>query len=127
MREFRWVPGRGMDAAALERLREHFPCPREPMGEAWFMGETREMYPELQGDLATLPAEDIQRPLAEIASGYSAFGPMDEWNEWYYYLLAQLAPRSHDGTTSGSFVEILVTGFIAMYPNGVYSAPYKTF
>jgi hypothetical protein len=116
-----------MDAAALERMRGHFRRPSEPMGEAWFMAEEREMYPQLLGDLENLPADEIQRPMAEIASGYSCFGPMDEWNEWFHYLLPQMLPRCHDGSISASFVETLITGYIALYPNGVHSAPYKTF
>ena len=97
------------------------------MGEAWFMGETRQMYPQLLGDLEKLSADEIQKPMADIASGYSAFGPMDEWYQWYHYLLPQMLPRCHDGNIVASVVEILVTDFIAIYPNGVRVAPYKTF
>jgi len=126
MNSFLWIPGKGIDKAALKRLQEHFPCPKEPMGEAWFMGEERRMYPELFGDLAALSAFELELVLAEIASGTSAFGPMEEWNSWYHYLLAQTLPRAHDNYVS-SLLESLVTGFLAIYPTGVYSAPYKQF
>lgn len=126
MNSFLWIPGKGMDSSALKRLQSHFPRPKEPMGEAWFMGEQRRMFPELLGDLASLPVQDIQAPLGEISSGFSSFGPMKEWNSWYHYLLAQTLPRAHDEHVY-SLLESLVTGFMAVYPNGVYSTAYKTF
>jgi len=116
-----------MDAAALARLREHFRRPSHPMGEAWFMGEERRMYRELMGDLDRIPAREILIPLNEIPAGYSAFGPMEEWHDWYHHLLAALLPRCHERSVMQSIIESLVTGFVAIYPNGVHSAPYKTF
>jgi hypothetical protein len=126
MDSFLWIPCKGIDAAALKRLQSHFPRPKEPMGEAWFMSEERRMYPELLGDLSTLPMRELEIPLSEISSGTSAFGPMEEWDNWYHYLLAQTLPRAHDAYVN-SLLESLVTGFMAIYPNGVYSAPYKQF
>jgi len=126
LNSFLWIPGKGVDAAALKRLQSHFPRPKEPMGEAWFMGPERQMFPELLGDLDALPVREIQIALGEISSGTSSFGPMEEWNSWYHYLLAQALPRPHDGSLA-SLLESLVTGFMAVYPNGVYSAPYKQF
>lgn len=90
------------------------------------MGAERRMFPELLGDLASIPVQQIEAPLAEISSGMSAFGPKEEWNSWYHYLLAQTLPRAHDAYVY-SLLESLVTGFMAVYPNGVYSAPYKQF
>jgi hypothetical protein len=95
------------------------------MGEAWFMGE-RKMYPELQGDLASLSAWDLQIALAEIPAGTSSFGPLGEWHDWYHYLLGQLVPRAHDAFVY-SLVETLISGFISQYPNGVFAAPYRQF
>jgi len=123
---FVWKPGAGIDPEALTRLRLYFKKPREPMGEAWFMSEERRMFPELQGDLAELSAWDLQIPLEEIASGTSSFGPSEEWREWYHYLLGQLIPRSHDALLN-PLIELLVTGFVAQYPNGIHSPPYPGF
>lgn len=123
---FVWTPGRGIDADALARLQLTFRKPPEPMGEAWFMSETRRMFPELQGELADLTAQELQIPLAEIATGTSSFGPFGEWATWYHYLLGQLIPRSHDASVY-SLLEILVTGFVAQYPNGVHRPPYPEF
>jgi hypothetical protein len=124
--EFRWIPGQGMDRDRIERLREHFGRPSQPMGQAWFMGEERRMFPELAGDVDELGVSEIQHAVNEIPAGYSAFGPMREWHDWYHYLLPKLLPRAHDFSTA-SILESLITGFMAIYPNGVYSAPYKTF
>ena len=58
-----WIPELGPDPAALDRMARAFPKPPTPMGEAWFMGNEREMYPQLLGDLDALPDDDIERPL----------------------------------------------------------------
>ncbi len=96
------------------------------MGEAWFMGDDRKMYPELMSDLGEVSTCDLQGPLGEIASGTSSFGPMDEWSTWYHYLLGKVLPRSHEAHVS-YLLESLLTAFMALYPNGVYREPYKGF
>src|SRR5258708_25808974 len=70
---FLWVPGQGPDAVALDRMAKAFAKPKNPMGEAWFIGEVREMYPELLGDLDQLTDEQIYKPLEELARGISSF------------------------------------------------------
>jgi hypothetical protein len=126
MKQFLWVPGQGIDPSALARLRSHFPQPSDPMGEAWFMGDERRMFTELLGDLDRLPVEAFQEPLAELASGTGSFGPQPEWQAWYPYLLGALLPRSHDFCFS-YLLESLITGFIALHPNGVHQPPYPAF
>jgi hypothetical protein len=126
MEQFLWTPGKGVDALALARLRAHFPKPAEPMGEAWFMGNERKLFRELLGNLENISTQDLQQPFAEIATGISAFGPMEEWASWYHYLLGALLPRSHDAFVS-YLSESLLTGFMAIYPNGIYREPYAGF
>ena len=126
MKNFSWQSGNGINYESHNRLRKHFMQPKEPMGEAWFMGEERYLYNELQGDLANLSAYDLQEPLREIASGTSSFGPMVEWHSWYHYLLVELLPRSHESFVY-SLLESLITGFMALYPDGVNTLPYKGF
>lgn len=96
------------------------------MGEAWFMGEKRHLFHELMGDLSQISAWDLQKPLGEIASGTSCFEPMEEWNVWYHYLLAQLLPRSHEEFVS-SLLESLISGLFALYPTGMHTPPYPEF
>ena len=123
---FRWVPGKGPDPAALARLTDAFPKPTKPMGEAWFMGEVRELYPELLGELDHLTDEQLHKPLEEIASGTSSFGPMDEWIEWYHYLLPRLLVRNWSWHLFQP-AELLITGFVGQHPDSGGSLPYPTF
>lgn len=127
LKTFVWIPGHGVDAAALQRLQSQFGKPAEPMGEAWFMGEHRRMFPELRGPLDPLPTSALHEPLVEIASGTLSFGPQREWHAWYHFLLGQLLPRGHEAFAGHSLLEILVTGFMSLYPNGVHREPYAGF
>ena len=92
-RPFRWHPGDGLHPGCLQRMRAKLRRPAKPMGEAWFMGEDRHMFVSLLGDLERCSSEELRAPLEEIASGIASFGPMDEWTDWYRYLLAQLVAR----------------------------------
>ena len=122
---FLWIPGQGLDAESVLRMREQFRRPRAPMGEAWFMGEERHMFEELLGGLDALDLEQLRRPLEEITSGNSSFGPMDEWTHWYRYLLAQLVTR-HAENSFDSLYQHLVAAFIALHPRGI-DGPYAGF
>jgi hypothetical protein len=96
------------------------------MGEAWFMGDKRRMYDELFWGPEFLKAAELQRPLAEIASGTGSFGPRPEWQDWYHYLLGRLIPRGHERHLDW-LLEILMTAFMAIYPNGIGAGPYPDF
>ncbi len=126
MKEFLWIPGNGYDEEALLRIREHFRRPSAPMGEAWFMGVEREMYDHLCGDLSQLPVDQLNEPLEEISGGTRSFGPLEEWSEWYHYLLGQTIPRSHERYVY-YLLEDLITAFISQYPEGVIREPYRGF
>lgn len=117
-----WIPGLGPDPTALDRMARAFPKPPTPMGEAWFMGTEREMYPQLLGDLDALPDEDIARVLEEITSGSNSFGPFKEWIEWYHYLLPRLIRREWKRTYYHP-AERLITAFMAQYPTSDGSLP----
>jgi hypothetical protein len=107
-------------------MAQAFLKPPTPMGEAWFMGTEREMYPQLLGDLDALPDEDIARPLEEIASGSSSFGTFEEWIEWYHYLLPRLILRKWVPTYYHP-AELLITAFMAQHPTSEGSLPYPRF
>ncbi len=38
---YKWEPCVGPSPEVIERMRARFPMPKEPTGEAWFMGEKR--------------------------------------------------------------------------------------
>lgn len=121
-----WVPGEGPDVGAVERLCRSFTKPKTPMGEAWFMSEQRQMFPELAGDLARLKDERLAKPLQELASGPAAFGPREEWTDWYHYLMPRLLPRAHEGLFP-SIYELLVTAFFTQHPRSGGPQPYPGF
>ena len=97
------------------------------MGEAWFMGESRKMFDELLGDLDYIGTEQIQQVLVEIASGTSSFGEMDEWTDWFHYLMPRLLDRSHENFVDYT-LENLITCFVALHPDeNRVSGPYASF
>jgi hypothetical protein len=126
VRPYAWQPGTGPDALALARMRNHFKRPDAPMGEAWFMGDSRHVFVELMGNLDSLSVGHLHQPFEEIASGTSSFGFLEEWNAWYHYLLAALLPRANEHRI-GSLLEYFVTGFIAQHPHGIDEEPYQGF
>lgn len=90
------------------------------------MGKERRMFHELEGPLESLTARQLQSPLEEIASGTASFGPLAEWHNWYHYLLGALIPRCHE-TLVSPLLEVLITAFMALYPNGLGRPPYPEF
>lgn len=122
-----WKPGNGIDPKALKRLQSFFDKPTQPMGEAWFLAEERKMFTYLLGDIERLDTERCAKAIEEIYSGLSCFGHLDEWIEWYDYLLPQLTPRAHEDDIFEYLSEHLITGFMLKYPNGIHQEPYLGF
>jgi hypothetical protein len=96
------------------------------MGEAWFMGSARTMYPQLCGDLAALPDHDILQPLEEITSGSSSFGPRAEWTDWYHYLLPRVMMRQWAPTYFHP-AERLISAFMNQHSDLDGDVPYPEF
>lgn len=122
-----WIPRAGPDPDALERLSAAFPKPKKPMGEAWFMGPTRRMFHELQGELDDAPPDVVFKALEELISGPTCFGPFDEWREWFHYLLPNLIEGSHAGVVWTSGLELLATAMFAHHPHAESPEPYADF
>jgi len=122
-----WIPGLGPDPDALVRLEMAFPKPKTPMGEAWFMGETRRMFHELLGDRKDVPPDILVDALEELISGPTCFGPFDEWQEWFHYLLPNLILGSHAGPVWTSGLELLATAMFAHHPHSEGPEPYAGF
>ncbi len=86
------------------------------MGEAWFMGDDRAMFDYL----GTTPVEDLSdeqldNVLSEIASGTRSFGHMDEWDDWFAYLLHRLVALKQ-APSQRHIIELLATGFFIQHP-----------
>ena len=124
---FLWIPGRGPGGAALKRFKDRFPKPASPMGEAWFISEEREMFTELMDEPERIPVQTLSAALREIASGTTAFGPLDEWRQWFRYLLPYAIARSFEDDSNAHLVEPIITAFIAQYPSGADDSPYANF
>ncbi|MBT2749476.1 MULTISPECIES: hypothetical protein [unclassified Lysobacter] len=94
---YRWIPGHGPDPEALQRLRERAPMPKEPMGEAWFMGGERQMYTGLmQPDPRSWSKRELENALEALTSGPHSFGHSDEWSRWFDFLLPRALQRDDD-------------------------------
>lgn len=86
------------------------------MGEAWFMGDDRAMFDYL----GTVPVdelsdEQLDNVLSEIASGTRNFGHMDEWDDWFAYLLHRLVALKQ-APSQRHLIELLTTGFFIQHP-----------
>lgn len=121
-----WVPGRGPDAAALERMERAFPKPERPMGEAWFMSAKRRMYPSLLGDLDAVDDREISSALQEIATGPGGFGQREEWTVWFHHLLPRLVARDRPLQAFGG-LEVLFTAFMVQHRDTDGPWPYPGF
>lgn len=115
---FKWVPCEGPSAEAIERMRAHFTKPSEPMGEAWFLSEERYLYTELlETPLSEKSADELINVLWEITSGTGSFGRMEEWDEWFKYLLPDLALRGHEAHIYYTLAEATVSAFMVIFPS----------
>lgn len=116
--EYKWNPGKGVSVEAVERMQRHFPKPKYPMGEAWFIGKERRLYHELiNGLFSEIKPSDLSGEiLFEIASGTKSFGHREEWDEWFKYLLPQLILRSQEFYFFNELLaQSVVTAFMSIY------------
>ncbi len=119
-------PGDAPDPKAIARMRKHFPEPKEPMPEAWFMGREINFYtPDPYGDSQFLCYE-----LKQIGGGIVCFPEVQYvpvWKAWFRYLLPDLILRVR---TSNSLydpiLQTMLTTFFNIYPDGI-EEEYKGF
>ena len=115
-----WIPFQGIEEAASLRLQQSFPRPEEMMGEAWFMSETRKMYPELlERDFLSFSPSEIEKYIGEASSGVRCFpGTNSEpiWRQWFSYFLAQICTK-RAMYNHLPLVTSLVSDFVTLYPD----------
>jgi hypothetical protein len=117
---YQWIPGCGPSETSLKRMREQIKKPEEPMGEAWFISGERHLYFEMmEQDPLKLPDGYLRDVLWEIASGTKSFGHLEEWDQWFRFLLPSLIERSHKGWQS---LENTMTAFFNVFNNGITEA-----
>jgi len=119
---YQWIPGNGPSQQAIERIRSNALKPAEPMGEAWFMGETRRMFDELVPPNAVkeLDLLEINTVLFEISAGTNCFGHFPEWDEWFKYMLPDLIERAGETLWfENNLFQSVVTAFMGVYWGGV--------
>jgi hypothetical protein len=120
---YKWIPGQGPSLEALERMRAHFPKPSEPMGEAWFISETRFLWTDLlDKPLSEFPADQWEGVLWAI-SGTGNFGHLEEWEQWFRFLLPELIQRSNE---SWHLFENVINAFFNIFDQGI-TEEYKGF
>jgi hypothetical protein len=117
MTNYKWIPGQGPSLDAIERMRAHFPKLSEPMGESWFMSETRFLWTDLmEKPLADFPSDRWHEVLWDIASGTSSFGHLEEWDSWFRFLLPALIQRSDEDYR---LFENIITAFCNIFDQGI--------
>ena len=98
------------------------------MGEAWFMSAERTMYPEaLSIPVETLDLEIVGRMFDQIVCGPPCFGQLEEWQNWFHYLLPRLLPRAFRRPTLTYVAEWLAGGMFSQYPGEIGDEPYRGF
>ncbi len=71
---FVWTPGVTLDEHALQRMEQAFPMPQAPMGEAWFLSETRRTFDDLMAHpRGQLPIKFMSVYWAGAAGVYPGF------------------------------------------------------
>jgi hypothetical protein len=113
--EIIWEPGQGIDLAAVERMKQHFPKPTERSYAAWFMSGI-----EYIDWLADLPVEQydisqLEHYLFDTGGGIKSFGRYEEWVKWYQYLLPHLSTQIMEE----DLMCHTLTYFFNMYPEGI--------
>jgi hypothetical protein len=109
-------------------MRGAFQVPKEPMGEAWFMGSERKMY-DLARSVAydNLPFEYVSDMLTDISSGVCCFGEFREWREWFHYLFPRVLGHPFEMSAFNYRLELAMTACFAQYPDGLTGATYNQF
>jgi len=105
--------------AAIERMRINFQRPSAAMGEAWFMGDRRMFSELLEQPISEAPVELLEECLEEISSGIRCFGHLQEWHEWFKYLLPDLILRGNQTYAFHALIESTVTAFMNVFWTGI--------
>jgi hypothetical protein len=112
---FEWIPGRGIDGDAVERMKQHFPQPTKPTYEAWFISGTINYHHWLFQPFEALSSRDLAEYLFDTGSGITSFGRYEEWVVWFQYLLPRLLPRFWEE----NLLTLMLDYVFNLYPDGL--------
>lgn len=125
---YEWTPGVGPDPATLLKMMDAFPRPKAPMGEAWFMSSSRKMYTEvIERPLPEVDLDYLVHMLDEITSGPTCFGEMEEWTEWFHFLLPRMTQGAVKSMLLDTPQERLACAMFSQHPDDNRDDPYKHF
>jgi hypothetical protein len=121
---FQWqMPNPSPDPSALQRMRQHFLLPPEPMPEAWFMSGEVNLFTWLY----EMPPDELMKNrrlcevvFREIASGLNFFPKVSyvkDWRAWFKYLLPSAILHAQAWNTH--VLVLALNAFMAVYPDGI--------
>jgi hypothetical protein len=117
------LPGESPNPKAIERMRRHFPMPKEPMPEAWFVSGVNFYTPDPYGN-----ALSVCDTLNQIRSGVVIFSEMpyvSVWKAWFLHLLPDLIIRANEpenlNDSSRDILTATITTFFSLYPRTILS------
>jgi hypothetical protein len=114
--DFRWIPHKGIDLEAVERMKQHFPKPAEAPPIAWFItGEVSYRTELLDTPISEIDDFELQSYLDDMAGGIKNFGRYEEWIIWFKHLLPYLLDRIYDDALS----ILTISYFLNVYPNEI--------
>jgi hypothetical protein len=121
---FVWtLPGQLPDKAALDRMRQHFQEPAEPMPEAWFMSGEINYWTGLVGvDPTEFEASTLGHTIDEAVSGIRCFPEIrfvPVWKAWIPYLLPYALAHETEYHTRTTLSSSVISALLNIYPNGI--------
>jgi hypothetical protein len=117
------LPGQPLDHAALERMRQNFQEPAEPMPEAWFMSGEINYWTGLVGvDPAGFEVSTLEHTLDEAASGIRCFPEnpfVPLWKAWILYLLPHALVCEKEKDKFILLIPPIIGALITIYPDRI--------
>lgn len=91
LEEMIWIPGRGPDEELLRALASRYSKPRDPLGEAWFIGETRAIYHDInKAGAEAISNSRLSGYLETTLGGLMSFSETADWSQWYGHITTQI-------------------------------------
>lgn len=91
------------------------------------MSDDRRIYASLlEKEVADHSYMELERCFSEICSGLTLFGNLDNWTEWFHYLLPRTIPRAFERHVD-YLIEPIVTAFMAVFPESEIQGRYEGF